>query len=322
MSHQKGNAKKVVFAALAGNLAIAVSKFIAAFLSGSTATLAEAVHSVADTSNQALLLLGMMLAAKEPNSVHQFGRAAERYFWPFVVALMLFSVGGTFAIYEGIHRLVVPETTFGSPWWSLGVLSVSFIFESFSFAVAIKEFKVERGNRGYLETIIDSRDPTIPLVLLEDASALTGLGIALVAVILSAVTGLPIFDSMGSIVIGCLLCGTAALLARETHSLLMGEAATPDVQKKVLQITRETPGVERVTQLKTMHHGPQHVILALKVAFPQEMHVEEVEKVTDEIERRIRAALPEMRSIFIEPDSRGNLAGITECDPLNPPDAV
>jgi len=260
--------------------------------------------------------VGMVLAARASNELHPFGRASERYFWPFVVALMLFSMGGAFAIYEGVHKLLVPDTTSGSPVWSLGVLGASFVFESLSFAIAYKEFKKIRGSQGYVAAIAHARDPTIPLVLLEDTTALTGLAVALVAVSLAALTGMHVFDSIGSIVIGVMLCLTATVLAVQTHGLLIGESATPEMRREVLKIASATPGVKKVTQLLTLHLGPDDVVGALKIAFEPGATVEQVEAVTNEMERRIRAQVPAMKKLFVEADSHGDMRGV-EPEPVS-----
>lgn len=305
------DSKKVVVAALAGNLAITVCKFAAAILSGSTATLAEAFHSVADTGNQGLLLVGMWLAARPPDARFPFGRAGEKYFWPFVVALMLFAVGGAFAIYEGAQHVFHPEVASGSRIWSYAVLGVSLVFESLSFRVAYREFQLVAKGRSWLRTMLDARDPTIPLVLAEDTGALIGLLIAFVGVLLSHLTGQAFWDPAASIVIGLLLCVIAAVLARITHGLLIGESATVEDQSRVLDIVRGVSGVTDVTQLLTMHLGPDVVILALKVAFRPGMTIEEAEDTTNELERRIRQEMPHMRKIFVEPDSKGDGRGVT-----------
>jgi cation diffusion facilitator family transporter len=304
------DSKKVVLAALAGNVAIAACKFVAAYLSGSTATLAEAVHSLADTGNQALLLIGMRLAAEPANERFPFGRAGERYFWPFVVALMLFSVGGAFAIFEGVTKLAHPDHEHHSALWSYGVLGVSLLFEALSFKVAFGEFRKMMAGKRWQDVLLGARDPTIPLVLAEDATAILGLAIALVAVALTQLTGVSYFDPAGSVVIGVLLCGVAIVIARLTHGLLIGESAQPEDKAKALAIVEGTPGVERVTQLLTMHLGPDVVILALKIAFRPGMTVEEVEETTNRIEEKVRAEMPHMRKIFIEADSRGDMRGV------------
>jgi cation diffusion facilitator family transporter len=304
------DSKKVVIAALAGNIAIALCKFGAAYLSQSTATLAEAVHSLADTGNQALLLVGLRLAATPPDERFPFGRATEKYFWPFVVALILFSVGGAFAIWEGITHALAPPEHPGSRLWSYGVLGVSFLFESLSFRVAYREFRVLSKGKTWRQAISETRDPTIPLVLAEDSTALAGLSLALVAIALSQITGHSFWDPLGSVLIGILLCSVAIALAKITHALLIGESAMPEDQGQVLTIAEATPGVARITQILTMHLGPDVVILTMKVAFRAKMPVEEVEETINEMERRIRKEMPHMRKIFIEPDSHGDGRGL------------
>jgi cation diffusion facilitator family transporter len=305
------DSRKVVLAALAGNVAIAACKFAAAFLSHSTATLAEAVHSLADTGNQGLLLVGMTLAARPASARFPFGRASERYFWPFVVAVMLLSVGGAFAIFEGFDHLLHPAPQEHAFKWSYGVLGVSLAMEAMSFRVAMQEFRKLAGGLPIQRALLEARDPTIPLVLAEDATAITGLVVALLAVTANALTGQDFWDPLGSIVIGALLCAVALVLAKVTHGLLIGESATPENQARALELASSVGGVERVTQLLTMHLGPDVVLLAMKIAFVPTLRVAEVEDVTNRIEAKIRAELPQMRKIFIEADSAGDLRGIT-----------
>lgn len=318
-AHGGGNPTKVLRAALLANLAIAIVKFVAAYLSGSTATLAEAVHSVADTGNQVLLMVGVRLAAKHDEKRYAFGRSTEAYFFPFVVALLLFSVGGTFAVYEGIHKALNPSppdlSDFFSlrkgPLTSLIVLGASAGFESFSCYIALKEFRASVGGREKLSrALFSSKDPTIPLVLLEDISALVGLTIAFIAVSLSALTGNGIFDAIGSIIIGLVLMSVAWLIGRDAHDLLIGERAKPEMEHRVQAITEATPGVRRVTQILTLHRGPAFILLAMKIAFDPTSALEKVEAQINEIEARIRRELPEMKLIFIEPDSHGDLRGV------------
>jgi cation diffusion facilitator family transporter len=304
------DSRKVVLAALAGNVAIAACKFAAAILSHSTATLAEAVHSVADTGNQALLLVGMRLAMRPPDDRFPFGRASERYFWPFVVALLLFSVGGAFAIFDGIDHVLHPSTEPYTRGWSYGVLGLSLVFEGVSFTVAFGEFRKLTRGRSLRRTLLEARDPTIPLVLAEDSTAMAGLLLALVAVGLSQVTGQSFWDPVGSIVIGALLCAVALGLAWIIHGLIIGEGASPEDQARVLELARGVDGVEAITQMLTLHLGPDVVLLALKVAFRPTLSVGEVERVTDRIEATVREHLPQMRKIFIEADSRGDMRGV------------
>jgi cation diffusion facilitator family transporter len=313
-----GDPVKVIRAALLANLAIACVKFIAAYLSQSTATLAEAVHSVADTGNQFLLLVGLRLAARRDDARFAFGRSTEQYFWPFIVALLLFTVGGAFAVYEGIHKALEPIPPDLTDFWSLRrgpltslvVLGISAAFESFSCYVALKEFKRTSSDRPLKDALFESKDPTIPLVLMEDISALVGLTIALISVGLSALTGNGVFDALGSILIGFVLMVVAFLIARDAHDLLMGERASPEMERRAQELTQSTPGVRGVTQLLSMHLGPEFVLLAMKIAFEPGSSLERVESVTDEIEVRIRKELPMMKKIFIEPDSDGDLRGV------------
>jgi len=308
MSH--ADSRKVVLAALAGNVAIAACKFAAAFLSHSTATLAEAVHSLADTGNQALLLVGMYLAARPATERFPFGRASERYFWPFVVAVMLLSVGGAFAIFDGVDQLLHPAPQDHAFGWSYGVLGVSLVMEAMSFRVAAQEFRKLSAGQTLQRALLEARDPTIPLVLAEDATAMAGLVVALAAVGLDNLTGHEYWDPIGSIVIGALLCAVALVLAKITHGLLIGESATPEHRARALELAASVEGVERVTQLLTMHLGPDVVLLALKVAFRPSLSVADVEDVTNRIEAKVRAELPQMRKIFIEADSQGDLRGV------------
>jgi cation diffusion facilitator family transporter len=305
------DARKVVVAALAGNTAIALCKFAAAYLSHSTSTLAEAVHSLADTGNQTLLLVGMRLAARPADERFPFGRASERYFWPFVVALMLFSVGGAFAVFEGVHKLLDPVAPPSHGlFWSYGVLGVSLLFESLSFRVAWGEFRKGARGRSLRKVIFETRDPTIPLVLAEDLTAILGLGLALGAVALTHATGLAFYDSLGSILIGILLAGVAVIIARITHGLLIGESASPEEQARALVLTEAVAEVKSVTQLLTMHLGPDVVILAMKIGFRDGLDAAAIEDATNRIEARIRAELPQMRKIFIEVDAHGDGRGL------------
>ncbi len=303
MAHGGSNPKKVVRAAMIGNGGIAIAKFVAWYLSGSVALLAEGVHSIADTANQGLLLLGMVLAARRNPAKYPLGRAKESYFWAFVVSLVLFFLGGAYAVYEGVNKLLHPGGELGSLIAPVVVLVVSIFLEGGTFYVAMTEFNKTRGKRSVKEAIVRAKDPTIPVVLLEDAGAMLGLTVALIAVIVTWVTGSPIADGIGSIVIGLLLCCIGAVLVYETHSLLIGEGVTPEAKQRAFDIVKETEGVDGVPQLLTMHLGPETVVVALKVRFRPGMKVEEIERVTDDIELRLRTAIPAMNKIFVEADS-------------------
>jgi cation diffusion facilitator family transporter len=292
-----------VIAALVANGGIAIAKFIAAAISGSVTMLAEAVHSVADTTNQALLLLGMGLSKKQPNSLYPLGREKETYFWAFIVALMLFFLGGVYAIYEGLHTLYGPEKEPGSPLVPLLVLVFSIVIEVGSFIVAIREFNKSRGDRSVAQALFSGKDPTIPLVLLEDAGAVLGLVIALLTVLVSWLTGSNLADGIGSIVIGLLLCFIGVALAHDTRSLLIGEGATPEMKRRAIYTAETVDGVEAVTQLLTLHLGPENVLAAFKVRFRPNMTLAEVEATTDKLEAAVRGDLPAMKRVFVEPDS-------------------
>jgi cation diffusion facilitator family transporter len=304
MGHGQGDPKKVVVAALLGNAAIALAKFVAAFLSGSATMLAEAVHSVADTANQAFLLLGMKLSDQSLPDRYPLGRSKETYFWAFIVSLFLFFMGGVFAVYEGVHKLTAPPEAPGSQLAPLVVLGVSLAMEGWSFSVAFREFNKTRGEKSIWRALFDSRDPTIPVVLLEDTGAVFGLAFALVAVLVTTVTGDARFDGIGSICIGTLLCAIGVALARDTRSLLIGEGITEEVRARVLEVAKQTPSVLEVRQLLSLHLGPDAVLLALKVRFAPELQLQDLERTIDDLEERIRSALPQMKKIFVEPDSR------------------
>lgn len=298
-----GDSKKTVIAAMAANGAIAIAKFVAAGLSGSVTMLSEGVHSVADTANQGLLLLGMGLAKKDDPERYPLGRAKERYFWAFVVSVMLFFLGGVYAVWEGVHKLRSPSHHPGSQLVPILVLAVSIVLESTSFVVAVREFNKARGKTPLSKALFHGKDPTIPVVLLEDTGAVVGLVVALVAVGITAVTGSEVADAIGSIVIGTLLCVIGILLARDTRSLLIGEAATPEIREQAVRIILGTDGVEDVTEMLTMHLGPETILVALKVRFRAGMSVEESEKVVDDLEERVRKEIPQMKKIFVEADS-------------------
>jgi len=303
MAHGKGDARKVVLAALLGNLGIATAKFVAAWLSGSVTMLAEGVHSVADTCNQGLLLVGMSLARRRDVDRYPLGRAKESYFWAFIVSLFLFFLGGVYAVYEGIHTLIEGGEESGSPLVPVIVLVISIGMEGGSFLVAFREFNRTRGNRSFREALFSGKDPTIPVVLLEDTGAMLGLVVALIAVLGTWLTGSAVADGAGSIAIGVLLCAIGLALARDTRSLLIGEAATPEMRNRAIELARSCEGVEDVRQLLTMHLGPESILAAFKVRFSSDLDVKGVERVTDAIEARIRGELPQMTRIFVEADS-------------------
>lgn len=305
---EEANGIRVVVAALTGNVLIALSKLAAAFFSGSIATLAEAIHSFADCANQVLLMVGMRRARRPPTNLHPFGHAAESYFWPFLVSILLFALGSVFAFYEGAHDLIelshgAGHEAHGSRWWSYGVLGTSFVFEAASFNVAMREMRKMRGDRTLYQALLHAKDPTIPVVLAEDTAALIGLSVALVAVGLSDVTGWSGFDAIGSMLIGVLLGVVAYFLSARTHSLLLGEAATPEDRAEVTRIVEADADIVSVRQLLSMHLGPKAVVLALKVELKPDLDLAHIEGAIDRVEAAVREKLPHMRYIFIEPDA-------------------
>jgi cation diffusion facilitator family transporter len=298
-----GESKKAIIAALFANLGIAVAKMVAFLVTTSSAMLAESIHSLADTGNQILLLVGGNKAKKAPDPDHQFGYARERYFWAFVVSIILFTLGSLFAIYEGIHKLQHPEPL-ESVWWAIGVLIFAMLLEGNSFRVAVGEARHIKGDASWWAFIRRSKNPELPVVVLEDSGALVGLVIALIAVSLDAATHNPAFDAWGSIIIGTLLGIIAIVLAVEMKSLLIGEAAAPDTQERIRAAVEGAPTTNSVISLRTQHLGPDELLVALKVEFDTSLTVPELAVAIDDVEVRIRAEVPGARYLFIEPDIR------------------
>lgn len=292
---------KAIIAALLANLGIALTKFIAWAVSGASSLLAEAVHSLADSGNQLLLLFGGKQAKRRADSEHPFGYGRERFVYAFLVSIILFTVGGMFSIYEGIHKLQHPEPL--EAWWlPLGVLLIAMVLESFSLRTAIRESNPHRGNASWLQFIRHSKAPELPVVLLEDSAALVGLSLAFVGVGLTALTGNSLFDSLGTIGIGILLIVVAILLGIETKGLLIGEGASPaDVQaiEKAIISGGETNGI---IHMKTLYLGPDEFMIGAKLAFPPETRFSDVAKSIDSIEKRVRESVPAAKVIYIEPD--------------------
>lgn len=292
---------RAVIAALVANLAIAVAKFTAFTFTGSSSMLAEAIHSVADSGNQGLLLLGARRSKKAANLDHPFGYGRERYFWGFVVALVLFSLGSLFAIYEGIHKLQHPEPI-ENPQWALGVLGFALIAEGLSFRTAVRESAKTKGDATYWQFIRRAKSPELPVVLLEDFGALIGLVLAMAGVSASVVTDDGIYDGLGSLAIGILLGIIAIVLVVEMKSLLIGESANRKDVEAICAAIEIDPDVIRVIHLRTEHLGPDELLVATKVEFQHELTVAEVAGTIDRVERSIRAGVPSARMIFIEPD--------------------
>lgn len=287
-------------AALVANAGIAIAKFIGWLITGSSSMLAESVHSVADTSNQALLLLGGRRAKRAATAEHPFGYGRDRYFYSFVVALLLFSLGSVFALYEGIHKLESHEPL-TSPMVAVVILVVAIGLETYSFRTAIVESRPLKGNGTWWQFIRQSKVPELPVVLLEDLGALVGLILALLGVGLTVLTGDSVFDALGTICIGALLGVIAIILIIEMKSLLIGEGATPPV---LATITGGLVGgdVQRVIHVRTQYIGPEELLVAAKIALTPGLPVEGVARAIDEAEGRVRAAVPDARLIYLEPD--------------------
>ncbi|SJN42501.1 Cation transporter [Microbacterium esteraromaticum] len=302
MSASGGN--KAIIAAFLANMGIALAKFVAWALSGSASMLAEAIHSVADSGNQLLLLLGGRKAKKEADREHPFGYGRERYVSAFVVSIILFSVGGLFAIYEGVQKIADPHELDPAWWWlPLVVLVIAIGLESFSLRTAVKESnEVRKKGQSWVSFIRRSKAPELPVVLLEDTGALVGLTFALFGVGLTLITGNPLFDALGTLMIGILLIVIAVILGIETKSLLVGEGAGRADHDLIVEAISGGPDVQRLIHMKTLYLGPDELMVAAKIALKADKSVREAASDIDEIEKRIRDAVPAARVIYLEPD--------------------
>jgi cation diffusion facilitator family transporter len=292
---------RAVIAAFAANLGIAVIKFVAFLLTGSASMLAESVHSVADTGNQVLLFVGRGRSIRPASDEHPFGFGRERYFYGFVVSVMLFTVGAAFSIYDGVHKILNPEAV-RSPGIAFGVLALSAVLEAFSLRTGIREANAVRGDRNWGTFIRRTKAPELPVVLLEDTAALIGLAFAFAGVGLSVLTDNGRWDGAGSLGIGLLLATAAAILAVEMKSLLIGEAASPDMQRMIIAALEDGPEVVRVIHMRTVHMSPESVLVAAKIAIHQSDTAAQITAGIDAAERRVRAAVPVATTIYLEPD--------------------
>jgi cation diffusion facilitator family transporter len=299
---------RATLAALAANAGIAVAKFIGFLITGSSSMLAESVHSMADTSNQGLLLFGQREARKDPDPLHPFGYGRSRYFYSFVVALVLFAVGSVFALYEGYQKITRPEHL-TSPVVAIAILVVAIALEAFSFRTAIVESRPLKGSGSWWRFIRNSRNPELPVVLLEDTGALIGLLFALVGVGLSMLTDDPVWDGIGTVGIGVLLGVIAVILIVEMHSLLIGEGATAGQNRAIREALEGTEHVDRVIHLRTQYLGPEEMLVGAKIALPPNCDLATVARVIDQAEARVRAVVPAARVIYLEPDLDRALTG-------------
>lgn len=292
---------KAVIAALAANLGIAIAKFVAFLVTGSASMLAESVHSVADTSNELLLLIGSGRSRRQRTELHPFGFGRERYFYAFVVAVLLFTVGSVFSIYDGVHKMLAPEEV-RSPIVAFVVLFVSAVLEAFSLRTAVREANAERGRRGWRSFVHATKSPELPVVLMEDFAALLGLGFAFLGVLLSYLTGDGVWDGAGSVAVGILLGCAAFVVGYETKSLLIGESATAEMTAAIVRALEEGPEGFRVIHLRTSHVGPDSLLVAAKVEVPGSLPAADLVTRIDAAEKRVRDRVPIAETIYLEPD--------------------
>lgn len=292
---------KAIVAALLANTGIAITKFIAFLFSGSSAMLAESVHSVADAGNQLLLIIGGRRAKRAADASHPFGYGRTRYVYAFVVAIILFTVGGMFSIYEGIDKLQHPHPL-EVPWLPILVLVIAIILESFSLRTAVRESNHVRGKQGWVEFVRRAKSPELPVVLLEDIAALLGLVFALIGVGLTILTGNPIWDAVGTLAIGALLITVAVILGIEMASLLVGEGANPEDVVKIRDAINAHPDVEALIHMKTLYVGPEELLVGAKIALAKSTKLTDIARAINAVEASIREAVPVARIIYLEPD--------------------
>ncbi len=298
-----GSSRKVIYAALIGNGLIAITKLVAAALTRSSAMLSEGIHSIVDTGNQLLLLHGLRQASKPPDERFPFGHGKEVYFWSFVVAILIFAVGAGISIYEGVLHVLHPRAI-ENPLINYFVLGLAMVFEGAAWFFALAEFTKVKGKWGYFEAVHRGKDPSIFVVLFEDSAAMLGLVVAFVGILASQLTEIKEFDGVASILIGLILGGTAAWLAYETKSLLIGESATRPVIRGIRTLVGARPEVERVNEVLTMHMGPDFILLNLSVEFRDEARAPEIEQSIAAMDREIKEAFPEVKRIFIEAEEQ------------------
>lgn len=298
-----GSSKKVIYAALVGNTLVALTKFVAAAVTGSSAMLSEGIHSLVDTGNQVLLLYGLRQARKPPNEHFPFGHGKEIYFWSFVVAILVFALGAGVSIYEGIAHLRHP-VVIASPHINYIVLGLAMVFEGAAWYFALREFSTTKGRFGYLEAVRRGKDPTTFVVLFEDSAAMLGLMVAFAGVALSQATGLPWFDGLASIIIGLLLAATAVWLAVETKGLLIGESANRWIVEGVRELAASVEGVEHVNDVLTMHMGPEYILVTISVDLRDALTAADVERISAGLDCEIQANYANVKRVFVEARAR------------------
>ena len=293
------SSKTVIYAALIGNGLIAITKFIAAVFTGSAAMLSEAVHSVVDTGNQGLLLYGIKRSNRPPDDAHPFGYGMELYFWAFVVAILIFAGGAGISIYHGVEKILHPHPI-ENAYVNYIVLGLAMCFEAVAWWVAFRAFRAAKGKLGWFEAVRRSKDPALFTVLFEDSAAMLGLIVAMVGIALGQWLNMPVLDGVASVLIGVILAGTAALLAYEAKGLLIGEGVEPEVKDGVLAILNRQDDIIRVNELRSMHLGPEEVLLTISVDFASGLSADQVESAISTMEREIKSSYPEIKRLFIE----------------------
>jgi cation diffusion facilitator family transporter len=301
---RRSSSRRVIYAALAGNLLVALTKFGAAAWTGSSAMLSEAIHSLVDTSNQLLLLYGMHKAAQPPDEEHPLGHGRELYFWSFIVTLLMFTLGAGITFYEGISHIADPHPMV-DPHINYAVLGCSAIFEGATWLVALRAFRKTKGGAGYFEALRQSKDPPSFMVLFEDSAALLGLFIAFLGTLASTQFAMPVLDGLAAIGISLILAATAFVLARESKELLIGEPANPQIVGSIQEIARKTPGVEQAHVVLTVHLAPDQIVAALSLEFSDSLTTPQIENTVTAIERKIHEAHPDVIAVFIKPQTAG-----------------
>lgn len=296
--------KKVIYAAILGNLLIAATKFVAAFFTGSSAMLSEGVHSLVDTGNGGLLLYGLRRAARPADKSHPLGHGRELYFWSFIVALLVFAVGAGVSLYEGIIHIMEPEPV-ANPLVNYVVLGFAMLFEGTSWFIALKEFRTVKGEMGYVKAVRISKDPSVFTVLFEDTAALLGLLVAFIGISAAQFLDMPELDGVASIGIAIILGATAIFLARESKGLLMGEAALPEVEQQILDIAGKDPAVQKANGVLTVHMGPKQIVAGLSVEFEDHVLAPEIEACVQRIEAALKKANPDVVTLFVKPQTSG-----------------
>ena len=298
-----GSSKKVIYAALAGNALIAITKFVAATITGSSAMLSEGIHSLVDTGNQVLLLYGMKRASKPADKQFPFGHGKEIYFWSFVVAILIFAVGAGVSLYQGIHHIQHPQVI-QNPMVNYVVLGLAMIFEGAAWYFALTEFTKAKGKWGYIEAVQRGKDPTMFVVLFEDSAAMLGLVVAFLGIWLSQTTGILYFDGIASVIIGLILGGTAIWLAYETKGLLIGESANTRIVEGIRALVQGSDGVEQLNEVLTMHMGPDFILVNLSVDFHDAIAAGDLEPLIAGLDTAIKQQFPTVKRVFIEAEAR------------------